>query len=66
MARLQDVFKKSDQPQLRQNLALCCNNRAWELAAFQAEAEAALAGRGVELPDDVFAMPREGRTRAGS
>jgi WD40 repeat protein/tetratricopeptide (TPR) repeat protein len=23
---------KSDQPQLQQNLALCCNNRAWELA----------------------------------
>jgi eukaryotic-like serine/threonine-protein kinase len=29
-----------------------------ELAAFQAEADAALAGPGVDLPDDVFATPR--------
>jgi tetratricopeptide (TPR) repeat protein len=29
-----------------------------ELDAFQAEAEAALAGPGVDLPDDVFAAPR--------
>ena len=36
------------------------NNARWltELDAFRAEAEAVLAGRVVELPEEVFAMPR--------
>jgi tetratricopeptide (TPR) repeat protein len=45
---------KSDQPQLQQNLALCCNNRAWELAKapelrHDLERALTLARRAVEL-----------------
>jgi tetratricopeptide (TPR) repeat protein len=48
---------KSDQPQLKQNLAFCCNNRAWELAngpepRHDLERALTLARRAVELAPD--------------
>jgi WD40 repeat protein/tetratricopeptide (TPR) repeat protein len=51
------LLMKSDQPQLQQNLALCCNNRAWELAKGPAprhdlERSLTLARRAVELTPD--------------